>query len=95
MSKSKIIANKSISEWAIEWGVSRQAASKYFKLNSHLSIEEIIETKNTKIKKNHVKTTKWIRISGKTIKEWAEDWGLCHSGALYELKKMYPDHYKN
>ena len=88
----KIIADKSISEWAREWGVSRQAASAYFKYNAHLSIEEIIENKNNDIRKYR---TKWIQISGKNINEWAEEWNMSKAGAKYKLEKMYPDHYKH
>ena len=84
---TKKIGDKSISEWAREWGVSRQAASAYFKYNAHLSIEEIIENK-----KKQRSESKWSRISGKQAKEWAVEWGMSETTAQLVLSEMFPDH---
>ena len=119
---AKKFGDKSISEWAREWGVSRQAASFYFKAHSDLTIEEILELRKVetrgakpgrnnrnpstdinsmhkgaiykkiknKIDPDKEKTvSKWVRVSGKQAKEWAEIWGVSNSAASYRLREIY------
>ena len=119
---AKKFGDKTISEWAREWGVSRQAASHCFKTHSDLTIEEILELRKTETRggkpgrsgrkpstdinsmhkgaiykkiKNKVdpdkeKTvSKWVRVSGKQAKEWAEIWGVTPTAATHRLREIY------
>jgi hypothetical protein len=48
---AKKFGDKTISQWAREWGISRQAASLYFKQYGHLTIEEILEIRKFQYRK--------------------------------------------
>ena len=37
--------------------------------------------------------SKWVRITGKTIDEWAEQWGVSYTTAYNTLSKQYPNHH--
>ena len=123
---AKKFGDKSITEWAREWGVSRQAASLYFMRHTDLTIEEILEKRETEKrgrakegkglytgKKNLNSTgkavayekvknkidpckettvSKWVRVSGKQAKEWAEIWGVTPTCATHMLREQYPNH---
>ena len=76
--------NKSISDWAKTWGISRQAASLYFKQHSHLTIEQIVKKRQER---------GWIKHTnnGKSANDLADELGYHYTTVIRYLKQGKKD----
>ena len=76
--------NKSISDWAKTWGISRQAASLYFKQHSHLTIKQIVEKRQGRGWTKHTD-------NGKSANDLADELGYHYTTIIKYLKQGKKD----
>ena len=76
--------NKSISDWAKTWGISRQAASLYFKQHSHLTIKQIVEKRQERGWTKHID-------DGKSANDLANELGYSYWTVIKYLKQGKKD----